>query len=131
MGGGDGGDSETTVRYAGYVEAHHSTFLDIVATRRDAALDDSPFTGYTDIEYADSFFGAGFTIASFPSLYDMFGKFMAGLDIEVLFTQILDDSINNTAIDKRVSAHAMTLEDDIIESANPRLVTGLRILIQS
>ena len=125
-GNGGGGDSTTEIRYAKYVEAHHSEFLDIVASKRDAIIDNSPFAGYADIGYADSFFGAGFTISSFPSLYDMFGKFMAGLDIEVLFTQILDDSINNTAIDNRVSAHAMTLEDDIIESASPRLVTGLR-----
>ncbi len=125
-GGGGSGDSETTVRYAPYVEDHHSTFLDLVATHRDANIDISPFDGFSEIDYADSFFGAGFTISSFPSLYDMFGKFMAGLDVEVLFTQILDESINNTAIDNRVSAHAGELSDDIVENANPRFVTGMR-----
>ena len=129
MGGSSGGgDSETTVRYAGYVEDHHKTFLDIVAARRDLALDDSPFDSYTDISYADSFFGSGYTIASFPSLYDMFGKFMAGLDVDTLFTQILDDSINNAAINNRVIAHADELSDDIIENALPRFNAGVRDL---
>lgn len=126
-GGGDsGGESTTEIRYAPYIESHHSTFLDIVATKRDEVIDASPYSGYTDITYADAFFGSGYVISSFPSLYDMYGKFMAGLDVELLFTQILDDSINNTAIDNRVSAHAGELEDDIIESASPRFVTGMR-----
>jgi len=126
-GGGDsGGESTNEIRYAPYIESHHSTFLDIVATKRDAVIDDSPYLAYPSITYADAFFGAGFVISSFPSLYDMYGKFMAGLDVEVLFTQILDDSINNTAIDNRVSAHAGELEDDIIESATPRFVAGMR-----
>lgn len=127
MGGSSGGgDSETTVRYADYVEDHHSTFLDIVALRRDAVIDLSPYTGYTDITYADAFFGSGYTIASFPSLYDMYGKFMAGLDVDTLFTQILDESINNVAINTRVSAHGSELSDDIDENAWPRVATGLR-----
>jgi hypothetical protein len=126
-GGGDsGGESTNEIRYAPYIESHHSAFLDIVANKRDEVIDASPYSGYTDIAYADAFFGAGYVISSFPSLYDMYGKFMAGLDVDVLFTQILDDSINNTAIDNRVSAHAGELEDDIIESATPRFVAGMR-----
>ena len=125
-GGGGGGDTETTIRYAGYIEAHHQTFLDTIASSVTTALASNPFTGYSDIEYADAFFGAGYVISSFPSLYDMYGKFMAGLDIDVLYTQILDDSINNVAINNRVSAHGVDLSDDVIQNATPRLVTGLR-----
>ena len=67
-GNGGGGDSTTEIRYAKYVEAHHSEFLDIVASKRDAIIDNSPFAGYADIGYADSFFGAGFTILGFQSI---------------------------------------------------------------
>ena len=89
MGGSSGGgsgegqpsDTTTTVRYPQYVEEAHQSFLELVATYRDAAIDDSPFADWTDIEYSDAFFGSGYTIASFPSLYDMYGKFLAGLDI--------------------------------------------------
>ena len=126
-GGGGSGESETTIRYAPYIEDAHQAFLTKMATRVDAALDASPFAGYAGItDYPDAFFGIGYTMSSFPSLYDMFGKFMAGLDVETLFTQILDDSINNVAINNRVSAHAVELSDDIIQQAEPRVVTGLR-----
>jgi hypothetical protein len=125
--GGGGGDSETTIRYAGYVEDKHSAFLNEMQAQRIAAVGNSPYAGYLGItDYLSAFFGAGYTIASFPSLYDMYGKFMAGLDVETLFTQILDDSINNTAINNRVSAHAVELSDDITNNAEPRVVTGLR-----
>jgi len=127
MGGGGGsGNTKTTIRYADYIESHHSAFLDEVQAQRIAAIPNNPFTGYVDIDYADSFFGAGYVISDFPSLYDMYGKFMAGLDVDTLYTQILDDSINNVAINNRVSQHAIELEDDIIQSASPRFVTGLR-----
>lgn len=125
-GGGGGGDTETTIRYADYIEDKHSAFLDWIQASRITAEANNPFTGYVDIEYADSFFGAGYVISDFPSLYDMYGKFMAGLDVDTLYTQILDDSINNVAINNRVSQHAIELEDDIIQSASPRFVTGLR-----
>ena len=125
-GGGGGGDTKTEIRYAGYIEAHHQTFLDKFASEVALTVDASPFAGYSDIEYVDAFFGAGYVISSFPSLYDMYGKFMAGLDVDVLFTQILDDSINNVVINNRISAHGVDLSDDIIQNATPRLVTGLR-----
>jgi hypothetical protein len=125
-GGGGGGDTETTVRYAPYVEAHHQTFLDEIASQVAIALPNSPFAGYTPIDYLCGFFGVGYTLCSFPSLYDMYGKFMAGLDIDALYTQILEDSINNPAIDNLVSDHASELSDDIIQNASPRFVTGMR-----
>src|SRR4030067_906846 len=125
-GGGSSSSGKTEIRYAKYVEDHHKAFLDIVSSERASAIHSSPFTGYVYIDYANAFFGLGYVISNFPSLYDMYGKFMAGLDIETLFTQILDDSINNSAIDNRVSVHAVDLEDDIIQNADPRLVTGMR-----
>jgi hypothetical protein len=126
-GGGGGGDTETTIRYPPYVEEAHQAFLAEMAARRAAAIDVSPYADYPGItDYPDAFFGIGYTISSFPSLYDMYGKFMAGLDVETLFTQILDDSINNVAIGNRVAAHSVELSDDIIANAEPRLAAGLR-----
>lgn len=126
MGGGDSGNKTTTVRFAPYIEEHHQSFLNIVAAERDTVLHDSPFTGYVPIDVDSGFFGVGYILSSFPSLYDMYGKFMAGLDIEVLFGQILEDSVNATAIDNLVSAHAAELSDDIEQVADPRFTTGMR-----
>lgn len=129
MGGGGssgGGDTKTEIRYAPYIEAHHQTFLNSIASAVASTINNSPFAGYTPIDYLSGFFGIGYAISSFPSLYDMYGKFMAGLDVDGLYSQILEDSINNPAIDNLVSAHAQELSDDIIQNATPRLVTGLR-----
>jgi hypothetical protein len=125
-GGGSSGKSKSEVRYAGYLEDKHKDFLNAARDARIAIIDDSPFAGYTPIEYADAFFGVGYVISSFPSLYDMFGKFMAGLDVDALYTQILDDSINSSVIDNRIGVHAIDLEDEIIESADPRFSVGMR-----
>lgn len=127
MGGSSGGgDQVTTIRYADYVEAHHQTFLNIMASKRDAVIDSSPYATYTDIEIDPGFFGTGYILASFPSLYDMYGKFMAGLDIEVLFDQTLVDTLDSAYINNLISVEGVRMTDDIIEVAQPRFVTGMR-----
>ena len=125
-GGGNGGDTETTIRYAGYIESKHQAFLNEVQTKRIATVDDSPFTGYTDIIIDDAFFGAGYLISSFPSLYDMYGKFMAGLDIDVLYSQLFEDTVNAPEVSNLVSAEAALMDDDIDTNIIPRLIVGQR-----
>ena len=130
MGGGGGSsqpaDTSTTVRYAPYIESQHSNFLSTVAAHRNATINNSPFAGYTDIEVDDAFFGVGYVISSFPSLYDMFGKFMAGLDIEVLWTQVFEDTVNSPVVGNLVAAEAALMDDDIETTVIPRLQTGMR-----
>jgi len=126
-GGGGGGDYVTTVRYAPYVEEHHSAFLDQVSSARATALaDGSPYASYENVEVEEAFFGVGYTISSFPSLYDMYGKFMAGLDIEVLWEQTFRDTTNSPTIGTLVSAEAALLDDDVEGSVLPRFQTGMR-----
>jgi len=116
MGGGKGGSSgssTTTIRYAPYVESYHQAFLAKISEEALAVVDDSPFTGYTDIDVDTAFFGTGYLISSFPSLYDMYGKFMAGLDIEVLWAQNYEDTVNAAEVDNTVTAEADLIDDDI------------------
>ena len=124
----DSGDSVMTIRYAEYIEGHHNAFLDHIETAKLAVFEHtaSPFLDYTDIEVESAFFGAGYLISSFPSLYDMFGKFMAGLDIDVLWTQIFEDTVNSPEVGNLVSAEAALLDDDIEINSLPRLQTGMR-----
>ncbi|MCK4330873.1 glycine zipper family protein [candidate division WOR-3 bacterium] len=123
--GGDG-DQVITQRYAKYIESHHSTFLDLVATHRDAVISDSPYVDYEDIDIEVAFFGAGYTISSFPSLYDMYGKFMAGLDVCALYAQIFEDTIESPEVHRLVSTEAALLDDDIEANVLPRFQTGMR-----
>ena len=119
MGGGKSEDQKIEVRYAPYIESNHETFLDTVASYRASTTGDSPFDGYTDIVIEAAFFGTGYTIASFPSLYDMYGKFMAGLDICDLYTDAFEDIISTSEVNDLVSAEADMLDDDIDENVLP------------
>jgi hypothetical protein len=127
MSSGGGSDStETKITYADYVQEHHDDFLNQVALARVNTIDDSPFANYTEIVVDDAFFGAGYLISSFPSLYDMYGKFMAGLDIEVLWTQLFEDTVNSSVVDDLIAAESDLMDDDIDANSMPRLQTGMR-----
>lgn len=130
--GKDSGGGDTTVRYAKYIESHHKDFLNDVSDHLDVAIAANPFSYYAakyqaDEEwYEDGFFGAGYSLSDFPSLYDMYGKFMAGLDVEVLWNQAFDDTVNSSVINTRVSRFMDELSDDITDNALPRHNLGMR-----
>jgi|WetSurMetagenome_2_1015567.scaffolds.fasta_scaffold16852_3 hypothetical protein len=129
---GSGGKSQTvTVRYASYLESAHKAFITKVTEAAGAADASNPYVDFATssaIDIEDAFFGTGYLISSFPSLYDMFGKFMAGLDIEVLFDQILEDTINGATINNAIGQEAIRLSDDLEQDALPRFETGMRDL---
>ena len=125
-GGGGGGDSETTIRYAGYIERAHEDFLDTIAETRASVITDSPFSDYTNVDVDSAFFGTGYAISSFPALYDMFGKFMAGLDIEILWSQSFEDTLNYLVVPNLIDAESALLSEELEETAIPRMEIGLR-----
>lgn len=129
MGGGGSSqpaDTSTTVRYAPYIEERHKDFLNTIYAERQNAIGDSPFIDYVDIEVDDAFFGAGYTISSFPSLYDMFGKFMAGMDVEALWTQVYNDTVDSPVVSTLVTAEGALIDEEITINSLPRLQTGMR-----
>lgn len=127
MGGSSSSDHMTnTIRYADYIEYYHNPFLGTVSLRVNSAINNSPYTGYVDVEVENAFFGAGYTIASFPSLYDMFGKFMAGVDIEALWLQTFEDTVESTVVDNLIAADSALMDDDIEAVSIPRLQIGMR-----
>lgn len=127
MGGSKSKSSEKTeIRYAPYIENHHQTFLDQVDGYVSLLKDDSPYEDIDNISIDSGFFGVGYVLSNFPSLYDMFGKFMAGLDIDVMSNQILEDTVNSSIINNLVSAEAELLEDHIDTKVSPKFLTGMR-----
>lgn len=125
--GGGGGDSGTNVtRYAPYIEAKHETFLTNSESFGITARANNPYTDYVGLDFDDAFYGAGYIMSSFPSLYDMFGKFMAGLDIEVLWDQVLYDVQNSDTIQASVIAHRTILNEDLEQNILPRFKEGMR-----
>lgn len=126
MGGSSGGRQKTVVSYSPYLEGHHANFLNSIQNYVSSTIGESPFSDYSDVEVNDAFFGVGYVVSSFPSLYDMFGKFMAGLDVDALYSQLFEDTINTSEVSDLVSAEASLLEDDIETNIIPRLQTGMR-----
>jgi hypothetical protein len=127
--------SETSIRYAPYVEEHHESFLnttrdlfnaDRVETRNPYSTLFSAAGAPDDVDWMVGFYGAGYTMSSFPSLYDMYGKFLAGLDIEVLWEQSLDSTHDNAAVSALTHAHADILDEQITDDVLPRFRAGLR-----
>jgi len=127
-GGGGGGDTVQTLRYAPYIEEKHTSFLNEVQAQRITAVSNDPFDGYTDIEVNDAFFGAGYTITNFQSLYEMYGKYMSGVDIDALYTKVFEDVVNSPTVGALISAESALMDDDIEENSYPRLELGSRDL---
>lgn len=125
-GGGGGGDTETTIRYAPYVEDYHKSFLADSQSEGNQIIDDSPYTGYQTVDILNGFFGAGYTIASFPSLYDMYGKFMAGLDVENLWEQSYGGTVRSEEVNRLAGIQAQFLQDELEENQLPAFQTGMR-----
>jgi len=128
MGKSSGGSSDSTVttRFAKYIEDKHVVFLNHSEDYGDLLRDDSPYSDYTDKDFTTGLYGSGYTMASFPSLFDMYGKFMAGLDIEALFDEVLNDVQNAETILNAISAHRDVLDDDIEQTVLPRFQAGMR-----
>jgi len=129
MGGGSSDSTSTTtvnteVRYAPYIETKHEDFLNAVFSYRTAAINDNPFDGYDTHTIEDAFFGYGYVIGNFPPLYDMFGKFMAGMDVEALFDEIYEDTVNSPSIGGIVKSETDLLSNEINDNSLPRLNLG-------
>jgi hypothetical protein len=126
MGGkSSGGDTETTIRYAGYIEGAHKAMIQSAITLEAAIMDRNPYTALTIDEPDDAFFGAAYTITSYPTLYDMFGKFVAGLDIEVLWNQEITDSVYGAVLNEIVAADSDMMDDEL-ESQISKMKAGMR-----
>lgn len=128
MGGGgkSSKDGDSTIRFAPYLEDAHQLLIEQSQTEGDAIIHSSPYANYTisDPDYA--FFGIGYTISSFPSLYDMFGKFQAGLDVETLYNQIEEEMIEGPVTGEVIRAHSAYLDDEVNQTTLPKVKAGYR-----
>jgi hypothetical protein len=141
MSGGKGSSTQT-IRYAPYLEHAHGEFLnnfgaDSPSTSFTAifnsAIGQSPYATYPAIDVDKGFFGIRtddptltYEIENFPSLWDMFGKFMAGLDVHELWGDIYEDVVHGPEIQAAIAAHAVDIQDSIDTSVMPKFLAGMR-----
>lgn len=143
-GGGKSSDSETvTVRYAPYLESYQKDLLGMgwnYAIAKQDLADKSPYQGYapgdtvgkpsgtpfTPIDVDTFFLGTGMVLSDFPGAMDFFGKFVAGLDVETLLSQILNDTLSGPWVANLVAAEAALMDDDIQTNILPKFDVGMR-----
>ena len=143
MGSKGGGSSESTVRWAPYVEAAHIELIENYQTYRTWALVpdpikglynwdysggliSSPFRDFVPLDIEDIFFGTGLDVSSIDPIYDKYDQLITQLDLNASFNAIFADTVNGTVIDNLVSAQATKLSDDLEQVAYPRFECGLR-----
>jgi len=137
-----GGASTQTIRYAPHIEQAHKRLLDesggvipkygIFRVMNDL-FDQSIYKDYEKYDIDDAFFGRvpgdasrTYEIRNFPSLYDMFGKFMAGLDVHVLWSDVYEDAVHGPEIAAAVSAQAELLDNEVKIKVLPSFLAGMR-----
>ena len=141
-GGGGGGGGESVVRYAPYLEVAHGQMLNHAGAdvntlsfvdALNATFNSGPYGGYDLIEVNEGYFGITPEDASvtyeprnFPALWDMFGKFMAGLDVHDLWAQVYQDVIQGPEVENSVAAQAAELQTNIDTTVMPKFVAGMR-----
>lgn len=124
--GGGGGDSHVTTDYVQYIKDAHQALIWRIEDELDNSTGNSPFASYPGIDIDPGFFGIGFVLSSFPSLYDMFGKFMAGLDVDALYNQLFLDTTTGPLITNLTGEQAIELSDDVEQNILPRFEVGMR-----
>ncbi len=119
-----------TLRFAPYVEAYHASFLDTLQDYCDQTIDysESSYKSFMALNSDEAFFGAGYVLSNFPSLHDMFGKFMVGLDIDSLFSNIFENSLAVPEIDALTETNISLTNDNIVKDLIPKFVLSMRSL---
>lgn len=126
-GGGKGGSSgDNTIRYAPYLEEAHKRALKKLDSLVKSALGSSPYDGYENLPVKGAMVGEDYVLTDFPSLWDMYGKFLAGLDVEDLWAQMYQRVTRGPEIADAVSAQSAMLQDEIDTRVNPQWLAGMR-----
>ena len=114
------GNVRQEIRFASYIEEKHSSAIDAATSTREAIINDSPY-GYTSPDINSAFFSLGYALSSFPALYDQFGKNMAGLDIDSLFSNNFSEKINTVFTDDYIESELTLINDAINQNQKEQL----------
>lgn len=135
MGKSGGGDTEATVRYAQYLEDHHSNLLNIYQWHRSNivnntdGLNPNPYLGLGELVESnvdDAFMGTkGWQFSDNVPIYGLL-NLMTSLNLDDLLDARIESMIDYTPINNLVASYADTLDEEIDEVSLPRYATGMR-----
>lgn len=117
-----------TTRYAPYIEDYHHSFLGEVSTYREAVSDpsESPYLSYNELSIEDAFLGVGYSLSDFPSLFDMFGKFMAGLDVDYEWRKLFGVDLGLGELEDLTKSEMALADDEVATDLMPVFLGNLR-----
>lgn len=115
-------------RFAPYIESRHADLLNTTAAYRASIVADSPYSDYIDQNFDEAFFGAGYAIADFPSLYDMYGKFMAGFDVESMWNRSFSVTTTLNELDLRTRKLIVDEDEKLTRETIPEYKLRMREL---
>lgn len=121
-------DRTVTIKHPDYVQEHHDRFLNQIEVQQAIGLAANPFIAIEHRNINDVFFGAGYLLSSYASLYDMFGKFMAGLDLEELWKKGELSLLTTEEIQAHVAEEKQRLDDKIDIEVIPKFKREMRDL---
>ena len=128
--GGKGGKAKTEgmVRFAPYIEDQHKDFLATTMNKRQLLLDASPFENVESLRTEEIFWGAGFTLTGFTTLYDNWFFQMWEADPNVIFNAIFKEvtTTEGSLVGELLAAESKLVDDDLLSSSIPRFETGMR-----
>ena len=142
MGSTSSGGGTFEIRYAPFLEEQLSGFLSHGGADApshslwdlyNALVGASPYGDYEQLDVDEGYFGmtiddpsVTYEIKNFPSLWDMFGKFMAGMDLHDLWSDVYEDVVNGPEIENAVVAQSAMLQDEIDLRVLPGFLAGMR-----
>lgn len=126
MGSSSSSSSTQEIRVAEYIEDHHQTFLDIGWAYCIALGGSSPYASYEDINTYDGFFSVGYTLSNFDSLFELFGKQLAGIDIDSFVNGIFKDILGTSEINDAIEADRDIYRDDLELTSVPQHALNFR-----
>jgi len=126
MGGSSTQIVQETKRHAPYVESLHQAFLESMGGYATEAMAVSPYASYSMSPIDTAFLSAGYLLSSFPSLFDMFGKHLAGVDVDSIWKKAVESVLNVEEVQERIEEQREVLEDKIEKETLPAFQLGMR-----
>jgi len=116
------------IRYAPYIENRFADLLNTTAACRVSMIVNSPYDGYLSQKFDEAFFGVGYAIADFPSIYDMYGKFLSGFDVESIWHKSFSTITTLNELNTCVSESITSKDAELTQSGLPEFKLRMREL---
>lgn len=117
MGGSsDSVSTEKTVqvRFAPYIEYKHESCLDTVTSIRKQIINESPYDGITYFDLSDALYAYGKTLQDITPMYNVFGKYMASIDISLTYDGAFTSVMCKGEIDELLNAESIRYDLDVM-----------------